>query len=223
MAPPSPDRTGLGGEITRLAVQKNDSDRVSVFLDGAFAFGVHQDLVLKHQLVTGQTLRPDEHQALMEEDEVMRAKGKALDYLAHKARTENEVRRKLRTKECTSAVIDRVIAYLRERGYLDDENYAHEYVRRRFSHKGYGPVRLRAELKKRGIDRHLAETAVDALFEEHDPFPVAQAHAEKKWPRIAREADPRKRRDKLYRHLKRRGFTNDVIQRVIDSIEDEAL
>jgi len=219
----APERGGLGGEITRLTVQKNDSDRMSVFLDGAFAFGVHQDLVLKHQLVTGRRLSPDEHLALIEEDKVMRAKGKAFDYLAHKARTETEVRRKLREKDYASGVIDQVVAYLHDRGYLDDEAYAHEYVRRRFSHKGYGPVRLRMELKKRGIDRHLAETAVDRLFEENDQLPAAQAQAEKKWSRIAREDDPRKRRDKLYRHLKRRGFTYDVIQQVIDEMEDEPL
>ena len=223
MSASSSEHDGLGGEITRLAVQKNDSDRVSVFLDGSFAFGVHQDLVLKHQLATGRTISPDEHQALVEEDEVMRAKARALDYLAHKARTEEEVRRKLRQKDYARDVIDQVMAYLRDRGYLDDKAYAHEYVRRRFSHKGYGPVRLQMELKKRGIDRHLAETAVDDLFEDKDQFPAARAQAEKKWPRIAREDDPRKRRDKLYRHLKRRGFTYDVIQQVIDEMEDEPL
>lgn len=207
------------GTITKLAVQKHDTDRVSVFIEGAFAFGVHQDLVVKHRLRTGQVLSPDEQRALMEEDRVAKANAKALDYLAHKPRTELEVRRKLRQREFEEPVIDRVIERLCERGYLDDAAYAEEYVRRRFSHKGYGPVRLQMELKQRGIDRHLAETAVEALFEDKDERAAARAKAEKRWPRIAREKDLRKRRNKLYRYLKRRGYTYDTIQRVVDEME----
>lgn len=207
------------GEITKLTVQKNDPDRMSVFVDGAFAFGVHQNLVLKHGLHTGRVLTAEEQQAIQEEDRVAKARSRALDYLAHKPRTAFEVRRKLEQKDYEASVIDVVVEQFRDRGYLDDEEYAEEYVRRRFSNKGYGPVRLRQELRKRGIDRSLSETAVAAFFEEADALAAAREHAEKGWSRIAREDDPRRRRDKLYRYLTRRGYTYDTVRQVIDEME----
>ena len=207
------------GEVTKLEVQKNNPDRVSVFIDGEFAFGVHQDLVLTHRLSAGRTLTPDEQRAIIEDDRVAKAKSRALDYLAHKPRTETEVRRKLRQKEYSEPVIESVVKRLHELGYLDDAQYAEQYVERRFASKGYGPVRIRQELRKRGIDRHLAETAVDDFLEDESTLVAAREKAEKRWPRIAREDDPRKRRDKLYRYLKRRGYTYDTIRVVIDEME----
>lgn len=208
-----------GGTITKLAVQKNNPDRVSVFVDDAFAFGVHQDLVLEYRLHAGRELSAAEWQSIAEDDQVAKAKARALDYLAHKPRTVAEVRRKLRRKEYADPVIDSVIERLHELNYLDDAHYAEQYVARRFSHKGYGPVRIRQELRKRGVDRHLAESAVEDFFAEESTLAAAREKAEKRWPRLAREGDARKRRDKLYRYLKRRGYTYDTIRVVIDEME----
>ncbi len=207
------------GTVTKLTVQKNNPDRVSVFIDGAFAFGVHQNLVLKHELHAGRVLTAEEQQAIQEEDRVAKAKARALEYLAYKPRTVAEVRRKLQEKEYEAPVIDAVVEEFRERGYLDDVQYAEEYVRSRFSAKGYGPVRIEQELRKRGVDRPLAETAVEDFFAETDERAAAREHAEKGWSRIGREDDPRKRRDKLYRYLTRRGYTYDVVREVIDEME----
>lgn len=208
-----------GGEITKLTVQKNDPDRMSVFVEGTFAFGVHQDLVLKHRLHTGRVLTSEEQQEIVDEDRIAKAKGRALDYLAHKPRTEAEVHRKLQQKDYPPSVIERVVAYLRDRGYLNDAEYTEEYVRRRFSVKGYGPVRIEQELRKRGVDRTLVEATVEDFFAEADPLAAARAHAEKGWSRIGREDDPRKRRDKLYRYLTRRGYTYDTVRQVIDEMK----
>jgi len=205
-----------GRTITDLKVQTNDSARVSVFLDGEFAFGVHQDVVAKHRLTVGQRLAPEEQQAVQADEETMQAKQTALDYLAYKPRTETEVRRKLRKNDIARSVIDDVVERLYELSYLDDESYAHDYAHNRFSNKGYGPVRIRRELVKRGIERSLAGRAVDELFAEVDPIDAARKHAEKYWPRAAREDDPRRRKKKLHDYLRRRGFTSDTIYRVID-------
>lgn len=215
----SPDSPPREGEITKLAVQKNNPDRVSVFVDGTFAFGVHQDLVLKYRLHAGRTLTAEAWETIVGDDRVEKAKARALDYLAHKPRTEAEVRRKLRRKDYATPIVDSVIARLHELNYLDDARYAEQYVERRFASKGYGPVRIRQELYKRGLDRSLAETAVDDFFTDDRALDAAREKAEKRWPRIAREDDPRKRRDKLYRYLKRRGYTYDTIRVVIDEIE----
>jgi regulatory protein len=208
------------GTITDLDQQQNNASRVSVFLDGEFAFGVHEDLVVKHGLRVGRTLTPEEQREVERDDQYVRAKQRALDYLAHKPRTEEEVRRKLRRQDAPESIIEDVVARLYELSYLDDEAYADDYVRNRFASKKYGPVRIRRELVKRGVDRHAAEAAVDAFFDETDARAAAREHAEKRWSRLADE-DPRRRRQKLYRYLRRRGFTSDTINPLLDELERE--
>lgn len=209
------------GTITALEQQSNDPNRTSVFVDGTFAFGVHQDLVVKHGLRVGRTLTPEEQQEIERDDQYVRAKQRALDYLAHKPRTETEVRRKLQRKDVPKPVVEDVVARLYELNYLDDEAYAQDYVRNRFASKKYGPVRIRRELVERGIDRHVAETVVDELFAEKDVQAVAREHAEKRWARLADEEDPRRRKQKLYRYLRRRGFTSATITPLLDELERE--
>ena len=207
------------GTITRLESQVHNDDRVSVYLDGEFAFGIHEDLVVKHSLQVGVTLTPEGVRELERDEQYVDAKQAALDYLAYKPRTEEEVRRKLRQEDVPSPVIEDVIARLYELEYLDDEAYAHDYAHNRFSSKKYGPVRIRRELTERGVDRRLADAAVDELFAEVDVTAAAWTHAEKRWPRLAGEDDPRRRRQKMYRYLRRRGFTSNTIRPILDELE----
>ena len=213
------DPSDAAPTITALEPQTHDDSRVSVFLDGEFAFGVHEDIVVKHGLRTGMTLTPEEQQAVEHDEQYVDAKQTALNYLAHKPRTEEEVRRKLRKTDAPSTVIEDVIERLYELSYLDDEAYAEDYVRNRFASKKYGPVRIRRELVERGVDRHVADEAVADLFADEDPRAAAREHAEKRWGRLADEDDPRRRRQKLYRYLRRRGFTSDTINPILDDLE----
>ena len=209
------------GTITRLESQVHNDDRVSVYLDGEFAFGIHEDLVVKHSLQVGATLTPEGVRELERDEQYVDAKQAALDYLAYKPRTEEEVRRKLGQEDVPSPVIEDVIARLYELEYLDDEAYAHDYAHNRFSSKKYGPVRIRRELTERGVDRRLADAAVDELFAEVDVTAAAWTHAEKRWPRLAGEDDPRRRRQKMYRYLRRRGFTSNTIRPILDELEQD--
>lgn len=211
------------GTITRLEPQTHSDDRVSVFLDGEFAFGIHQDLVVKHGLREGQSLTAAEQEDIEADEQYVQAKQAAFNYLAHKPRTEEEVRRKLREGEAAPPVIEDVIARLHELEYLDDEAYAYDYARNRFASKKYGPIRIRRELVERGIERHVAEAAVDDLFAEEDAHAAAREHAQKRWPKLDPDDDFRRRKQKLYRYLRRRGFTTDTIYSILDDLEQGAL
>ena len=206
--------------ITKLAPQKKDASRASVYLGGEFAFGVHQDLVLEYGLRKGRTLSLDEQRAIEGDDAVMRAKAKAMRYVGRRARTCEEVRRKLREKDHPEHAVEAAVARLKELDYLDDAEYAREYMRSRFRSKGYGPVRLRRELKQRGVDRHEIEDAM-LLLDEEEVRDAAREHARKRWPRLADEEDPRRRRQKLEGYLRRRGFSYDTIRRAADEVEHE--
>lgn len=207
-------------QITDIRTQSKDETRVSVFVDGEFAFGCAREVATKHGLTTGQRLTPEMQQDVEVDEEIVRAKQRAFTYLAHKPRTEEEVRRKLRKQDLGERVINEVIDRLYELDYLDDEQYAADYAHNRFSNKGYGPIRIERELIKRGIDRHLAEQAVAEFFEDESEIEMAREQARKKWSRVAGEQDIRKQKRKLFGYLQRRGFTPDIIYRVVDELVD---
>ena len=221
MSEKSTNETWQAGTITKLAVQKKNKDRVSVFIDGTFAFGVHQDLVLRHELRKGRELSAREQQEIVTDDAVQVAKTAAFNYLSYRDRTEHEMRDKLQEKEFSAPVIEEVIERLYELDYLDDTAYAERYARERFERKGYGPRRIRRELRRRGVGPHDIEDAAAVVFDRETAMEKARGHAQKRLSHLAREPDPWKRRKKLSDYLLRRGFDYEIVRQIVDETAEE--
>ncbi len=205
--------------VTRLEAQKKDPNRVSVFVDGSFAFGVHVDLVVRFQLKKGLELDDATEQAIVRADEEMKARARAWRYVARRPRTREEVARMLGRAEYAPDVIEDVLHYFEEQGELDDAAYAEQYARERFRLKGHGPMRIRQDLRKKGVSSSAIEAALDALVSSVDLASKAREHAEKRWPRVAREEDALRRKKKLTDYLRRRGFSFDVIRPIVEELE----
>ncbi len=101
---------------------------------------------------------------------------------------------------------------LEEQGYLSDQRFLEEYiiVRRR---KGFGPVRIRAELQERGIADTLISIALDEDAQEWRD--LLQQVAQRKFGEIP----PRGSREqaKLARFLEQRGFSAAQISNLLCS------
>lgn len=204
------------GVITKLEAQKRNPDRVSVFLDGDFAFGVHQKTLLDFGLYKGLHLDIETQQQIKQADRERAARIIALDYLSYKARSEYEVLQKLRQKGIEEDIAEQTLAYLRERGYIDDPAYARSFATSRFKNKGYGPRRITSDLMQRGIARAHIDSALAVLTADEDILATALRYGEKRWQRLARESDPTKRRKKLSDYLLRRGYPYDVVRQILE-------
>ena len=105
-----------------------------------------------------------------------------------------------------------------ERRLLDDAAYA-ESVVRSYTRKGYGAMRIRQELTRRGVDRETAETAMQSFSPDR-----AQLHAllDK---RLHGDVSDRKEIDKAVAALQRRGFSwgdiRDALAEYGESLPDE--
>jgi regulatory protein len=141
-----------------------------------------------------------------------------MGYVGSRARTAQEVRKRLARAGFGELVVERVIERLLELGYLNDAEYARRYAESRFGAKGYGPQRIRRELRHRGVAEQETEAALEELLQTADPLEAAREQAEKRWKRLEGETDPRKRRKKLSDFLVRRGFSFDTIRQVTDEL-----
>lgn len=216
--PPAADRPA-SGTVTRVVAQARRADRVSVYLDDTFAFGIPAEVAVAAGLVKGRFLDETEVVSLRSEGGLHDAKQAALSLLARRAFSEAEMRSRLMSRGHPESVADRVVDRLRELGYLDDARFAASYSSGRFRSKGYGPRRILQDLRRRGVSDAVARQAVSTLQEDVDPVQAALASARKVWPRLSREPDRRKREARLHGYLARRGFDSDTIRAVLPRLE----
>lgn len=131
----------------------------------------------------------------------------AMDLLARREHSKQELQQKLGKKfsACPELVEEAVRALDRE-GLQDDSRMAEAFTRARVS-KGQGPLKIRMELRQKGIDDELISVA----FEQSDIdwFALADQVATKKFGSL--ETVDLKLKGKLFRFLQQRGFTYDHI------------
>ena len=120
-----------------------------------------------------------------------------------------ELQRKLSKREFPESVIEVVLEELRDQNLQSDQRFADVFVHSRFEH-GYGPSRIRAELRERGVN----EGWSDAPFSELSGLWVdaASQQREKRFGRCLPQVF--KDQAKQMRFLQQRGYTGDQIRAV---------
>lgn len=130
---------------------------------------------------------------------------RALDLLSRREHSARELRYKLVAKGFNTEHVEVALAQLSEQGLLDERRFVESYVYGRVQ-RGYGPVRIRAELRERGADTGNWADAVDWVE-------LAIAARQKRFGAAA-PADYRARAKQM-RFLQQRGFTQDQISAAI--------
>jgi regulatory protein len=129
----------------------------------------------------------------------------ALRLLARREYGRLELRDKLLRAGCDAGDVALALDALVAAGYQDDARYAEMLTRTRVR-QGHGPLRLRQDLQRAGVDEPAANTEVNWLEQ-------AQAVYQKRFGGTA----PADAKDyaRRARFLAGRGFTGDVIRRVL--------
>ena len=139
----------MAGTITELRVQKKRKDRVSVYLDDEYAFGV-KDIVAA-RLRVGQRLSDEDIAGLKEQDAFEEAYNSALNFLSYRPRSTAEAKWNLQNKGVPAAMIEAVIDRLTRAGLLDDVSFAEYWVEQRERFKPRSARMLRHELRQKGV------------------------------------------------------------------------
>lgn len=141
---------------------------------------------------------------------------KALELLSFRARSESELESRLRRAGHAADAVAGVLHRCRELGYLDDHAFALAHVRDRLRLRPKGRRALHAELRRKGIDRDLAEAAIEDAFAETglDESALARRLARKRRRALGR-VPPDVARRRLAGYLARRGFPPTVVRSVV--------
>jgi len=201
-------------KITKISVQKN-TERLNIYLDGVFAFGIRQELLGDYDLRVGKELSKDEIARLNKEDELKRCLDKAYRYLSYRPRSEKEVTDKLLEKYPQKTVMA-ALKKLKEYKYVDDSAFIKFWLDSRASSRG--PALLRLELSQKGVSKTLIEESLSSIDKEsliEDALKLVRG--KKKY----RDLDANDLYKKVAPFLSRRGYGYDIIKEVIRVINDK--
>ena len=202
------------GTITKIEEQKNNPERVSIFVDGDFLLGIAKEIFLQYNLSKGDTLIEDDVFNLASDDEVVKAKSYALNLLSYRKRSELELRERLEKKDYSQVSINQVIKILKRIDYLDDREFAKLWIRDK-QRKAKGPLQIKIELSKKGVAERIIETEISNEYPMEKEKEIAREFISKRVKRYHDDSYQKKKR-KLFQALERRGFSFDIIHELLE-------
>ncbi len=141
---------------------------------------------------------------------------KARHYCGYQFRCHQEVKEKLYSFGLRRQDVEEALATLVEEDYLNEERFAVQFAGGHFRLKQWGKVKIRHELKQRQVGDYCIKRALAAI-EEDDYLKTLGKLATSKWETL-KDEPIFARRAKLQEYLMRKGYEQDVIQRVISDL-----
>jgi regulatory protein len=201
--------------ISAIEPQKKNPQRVNVYLDGEFAFGLAA--IVAVWLKVGQALDEARIASLQDEDEREAVYQKALHFLSYRPRSSSEVRQNLTKRAIAEPLVEATVARLRQAGLLNDAAFAQAWVENRSTFRPRSKSALRMELRRKGLDDEVIGSVLD---EQVDEEALARQAARKYARRLAGLEWP-DFRQKLGGFLARRGFSYATAAPVVSEVWKE--
>lgn len=199
--------------ITDVKPCKRDKDRVNLYLDGEFYGSVSALVAASKRLEEGKEIDEKELAAVIFESDKRNAFEYALGYISRYVCTQKKITQKLYEKGYGKVVVEYAVEKLKSYGYIDDREYAVQYVTVNRGVKG--SRRLREELAKRGVAEEYIQSALsDVSTEEDDAFALAVKHS------AGNDLSDEKYVARLFRYLSYRGYGQDVIARCLSRLRE---
>jgi regulatory protein len=206
-------------KITAIEVQAKRKNRRSIFLDGEFAFGINVEVLLRHGLGIGDELSQQTIDAILEDEQRKGAKDKAFRLLSVRARSEKEIRDRLKESGFMAPTIEWAIAELIRIGLLNDRDFAQMYARSRMVTHPVGSFLLRRELSAKGVSDGDIEIGLAEAYKETDEAEVAWKLAAQRKKRYV-NIDEQKAKKRVSDFLIRRGFGWDIVYETLERWEE---
>lgn len=128
------------------------------------------------------------------------AKQKAIAYLVRSKKTSNEVKLKLIKLGFNEDIIEQVISYFTELGYIDDNEYVDAYIRQCMRLQNYSLFEIKNKLLQKGLKKDIIEEKLQVLEKSDYESELVKKLINSK----LKNMDEMKQRQYLYR----RGFKN---------------
>lgn len=140
---------------------------------------------------------------------------KILHYCSYQDRCVSEVKTKISTFEISSSDKERIMQLLINEGFIDDERFAHNFVRSKIHLKKWGVNKIRMSLKTKGISDDIISEAlseIDPDFYREDLIKILKT-------KKINESDDFKRKAKLAQYAIQKGYEPALVWEAVKSLE----
>jgi regulatory protein len=144
-------------------------------------------------------------------DNVVELRARALRLLARREHTRQELENKLSPHAAASEDLQSLISGLKQKNQLSEERFAEERARR-LSRK-YGATRIRQDLKSKGVSEEL----ISRFSSSENEMQKAKEILERKY---RTPAATREEKAKRMRFLQSRGFSSEIIFKLLSARSD---
>lgn len=141
---------------------------------------------------------------------------KTAAYCAYQERAISEVVAKLDETDLEAVEKDEILQNLIAQGFINEKRFVESFVKGRFNLKRWGRIRIRQELKMRGISDPLVQEGLD-LLQPEEYYDTLQHLADRKW-KLTTDDNLYKRKSKVARFLVFRGFETDLVWEIVDEL-----
>ncbi len=207
-------------KVTALRMGKGRRKRVSVFLDGEFAFSLEAEIAVKEGLRVDQELSSEKVEEIASSNNYRRCYDAAALILSYRPRSEPELREKLTQKGFSGMSIDEVICRMKEQKLINDTDFAEFWKENRDTFSPRSRWLTGQELRRKGVSEEIINQVVESIDDTDSAYRAARKKA-RNLPRY----DYQSFYQRLGEHLQRRGFgygvIKDTVKRLWDELENE--
>lgn len=140
---------------------------------------------------------------------------KARYYCAQQERCRFDIRRKLFDWKVEPQYFDRILSDLEKENFLSEMRFAGLYVKSKLNQNRWGPVKIRAELARRGIPEHIIDEAIDRIDQNVLTENMSRLATSKRKELDARGVDNKEEKLKMY--LYSRGYEASFIMNFLNN------
>lgn len=173
---------------------------------------IHSEIIRKYNVAKGMELSEEEADRLIYENDLRRARERALYLMESRDHSYRELFDKLE-KNYSEDICFEVCNRLAEIGVINDRRYAEKLCRQLFEVKKLGRYRVKQEMRLKGLGSEIIEEAMENFSEEDEPFERLEKLVEQKYERYLTD---RKGVEKVRNALARKGYSFGEIKEVLD-------
>lgn len=198
--------------VTAAEKKTDNNNTVSLFIDGEYAFDISEESYLKFGLYEEKELTPEEIKRIKKLQSIENARRLAIQFIQYKLRSEHEVYKRILKEGYDAGLAASVIEDIRALGYLNDAIYVQKYLYDSAKLSPKSKKLLKSQLLLKGID----EATIDKELSEWkmDDQSTAEMLVKKKFGKY--DLKDEKIIRKVYNFLKHRGFSYEIIDKIIN-------
>lgn len=201
-------------KISKITPQKKNKKRSTIHINGHYAFGLSNEIVLRYDLHEGSEIDDELIHNVLLAQEKQKIRERALRILHYRMRSVQEMKMRLLRLGFDSTMVNEILDEFVQDNTLSDKNFAEAFLADYTNLKPKGNIFVNQELRKRGIHPEV----IQDLMRNRDEKQLALDFLNKKLRGF--DLSNPKDRQKVIRRLLSRGFTPSVVYETVRNNEE---